>query len=443
VKVAVTGAAGQLGTALLRRLVQEETIEAVLSLDVRAPAIAHPKVHHVDVDVTDPALDRHLAGYDVLIHLAFLVTQKLSPEVYCATNVSGSRNVFEAAAKQKIQHLVYTSSICAYGIVPGHPDPIVEDTPRIYQPGFPYAAAKYAVEAHLDEFEKAHPELIVTRFRPAPALGLHMSPGVSKSLRRRWLLDRGDVPKHWLWDEDVADAIWLAVARRAAGAFVLAPDTPITVREMARIGHFRVLKIPPWAVALALRALGFLRGLGGHASVDSAWVTALNVSLNFSNRRAKTVLGWKPRCPTAADAVLACDRILPEAIAPAIRRFLIWVKFASRAGRVTVSHPGPLSVYVSVTGRQGGDIALSVTRGRVAITTGIPRPPDAVLQLAATDLVALLAPGPGATDLPLTLEEGTPEAKAILVQVLSSYQRACASPGPLEWCARLCPPFLV
>ena len=40
------------------------------------------------------------------------------------------RNVFEAAARAGVGQIIYTSSIAAYGVTPGHPDPLYEDAPR-------------------------------------------------------------------------------------------------------------------------------------------------------------------------------------------------------------------------------------------------------------------------------------------------------------------------
>src|SRR5439155_19868861 len=122
---------------------------------------------------------------EALVHLGFVVTRFERREVMDAINVEGSRNVFRAAAAAGIRRIVYSSSVAAYGVVPGQPVPIVEDTPRRYQDDFAYAANKYRVEEHLDGFEREHPEIAVVRLRPSILIGQRMDHRLGDGLRRR------------------------------------------------------------------------------------------------------------------------------------------------------------------------------------------------------------------------------------------------------------------
>ncbi|MGZ3440179.1 MAG: NAD-dependent epimerase/dehydratase family protein, partial [Polyangia bacterium] len=131
-RIAVTGAAGQLGTVVLRRLAVERGVTAIRSLDLRPPAVASGKLEHVRADVRDRDFARFLDGCDALVHLAFIVTGAPPRPVFDAINVGGSKNVIEAAVKVGIKKIVYTSSVAAYGVVHGHPRPIVETTPRVH-----------------------------------------------------------------------------------------------------------------------------------------------------------------------------------------------------------------------------------------------------------------------------------------------------------------------
>src|SRR5262245_21911716 len=149
-RVVVTGASGQLGSRLLRRLAGDRKVKAITSIDLRPPMIASPKIRMVTVDVRDPDLARHMKDHDALVHLAFVVTEVRPRAELHAINVGGSANAFLAGAKAGVSQIVYSSSIAAYGVVPGHPEPITEDTPRKHQPEFAYAAAKFEVEALLD-----------------------------------------------------------------------------------------------------------------------------------------------------------------------------------------------------------------------------------------------------------------------------------------------------
>src|SRR5262249_40573734 len=153
-KVAVTGGSGQLGSLVLGRLIDDRKVKQIVSLDLVPPSLASGKLSFALDDVRGPDLARHFQGCDALVHLAFVVMQHMDRGVRHGINVAGSRNVFRAAQAAGIKQFCYASSIAAYGVVAGHPVPIVEDTPRRYEPDFAYAANKFEVEAWLDQFEK-------------------------------------------------------------------------------------------------------------------------------------------------------------------------------------------------------------------------------------------------------------------------------------------------
>src|SRR5262249_40959197 len=160
-------------------------------------------------------------GADAVIHLAFVITDLLPRAEYDAINIGGSKNVIRAAIAAGVKTVVYTSSIAAFGLVPGHPVPLVESSPRRPNPEFPYAAAKQAVEDFLDEIEPQHPDVAISRLRPAILVGTRMDHLFGALLRAGFVFDESDSPMPLVWDEDVADAVILAMNQRARGAFIL------------------------------------------------------------------------------------------------------------------------------------------------------------------------------------------------------------------------------
>ncbi len=220
-KVAVTGGSGLLGTAVLRRLAADRAVKSIVSLDRRPPIVAIKKVIAVEADVRDPGFARHLEGCSAVVHLAFILTEWAPRDVMQAVNVEGSKNVFAAAARAGVGTVVYASSVAAYGVVPGHPSPIVEDTPRSHQRSFAYAANKFEVEAFLDGFEREHPDMAIARLRPGIVLGARVDHLLGKAFGQGLLVDNGSPPLPYVWDEDVAAAAHLALKQRARGAFNL------------------------------------------------------------------------------------------------------------------------------------------------------------------------------------------------------------------------------
>src|ERR1044072_690156 len=80
-------------------------------------------------DVLDrDAVDGLVEDADVVVHLAFVIVAGggESREI----NLTGSRNVFEAAVAAGAKRLVYTSSVAAYGFHEGDPSELLtEDIP--------------------------------------------------------------------------------------------------------------------------------------------------------------------------------------------------------------------------------------------------------------------------------------------------------------------------
>src|SRR5205807_598479 len=158
-------------------------VTSIVALDLRPPRLPGRKLQAVLADVRDAEIGKHLSGCDALVHLAFIVAQQTPRGFVDSVNIGGSKNVFEAAAAAGVAAVVYASSVAAYGVLPGHPRPIVEETPRRFQETFPYAAAKFRVEEFLDQFEARHPAIPVARLRPSILIGPGMEHPLGTALK--------------------------------------------------------------------------------------------------------------------------------------------------------------------------------------------------------------------------------------------------------------------
>ena len=302
-RIAVTGGAGHFGGMVLRRLVADSGVRSVVCLDVRPPRLTHDKLEAVDADVRDPALARHFEGADAVVHLAFLISRYKPKELYDAINVEGSKNVFRAAVEAGASQILYSSSAAAYGMVRDHPRPITEDTPRVHQPDFSYNDAKFRVEEFLDEFERQHPEVAVTRLRMVAALGPGMESLMGKFLARGIIPSTSDVPWPIVLGEDVVDAFVLALRKRARGAFNLSADEPMTARQLAAATGMRSLRFPRW-LGMAVAHLSSLTAkLGLGSALDPAWVKYSDATLILSSEKARRELGWERRCNTSLEVL--------------------------------------------------------------------------------------------------------------------------------------------
>jgi UDP-glucose 4-epimerase len=443
-KIAVTGGSGELGTLVLRRLCADRTVGEVVSLDLQPPRLASSKLTAVHADVRDPDFARHLHGCDAVVHLAFIVVGWRPRAEFDAVNVEGSKNVFRAAIAAGVKQIVYSSSVAAYGCVPGHPVPIVESTPRRHQPEFPYSAAKYQVEAFLDELEPQHPEVAIARLRPAILVGVHMEHGLGNVMRRGILPDSGEVPMPLVWDEDVADAVVLALQKGARGAFNLSAGELVPTRELARIGGLKVVHVPKMiarGVQQGAQLLApLLLRLHVAGATDPAWISVGDVPLVMSTDKAKEVLGWKPSAPTAAAVVRRYVETVPRKLDRRIDLFLRLLTLAPRDQEMPAeARRMRVSMHLQLTGPDGGDIALTFDAGRITIEHEVPRPPQATITMKASTLRALLTGKLDYTTATLTGKirvEGEGLAALVLQGIVETFRGITKKPGATGFATR-------
>ena len=168
-RVAITGAAGSLGRAIVKMMLVDDAIASIVAIDIHPLGLIHDKLSVRVADVRDPEIGRHLEGCDALIHCAFLVENAgtMARETIESINIGGTRNVVRAAVDSGLTQILFASSMGAYGI---HPDlegiVLDERTPTRGNDDFYYFHDKAAVERWLDQFEREHPEIAVARLRP-------------------------------------------------------------------------------------------------------------------------------------------------------------------------------------------------------------------------------------------------------------------------------------
>jgi UDP-glucose 4-epimerase len=150
VSVLVTGAAGVLGGAVVRGLL-ERGIEVVAMTRDGEPGTLAGVEDQVRIEAADLRDRDRLAalcarpGLDRVVHLAAFLPARSQADPVTATevNVLGTAALFEAAAAGAVGRFVYASSKSAYGPMPA--GEAVEET-RPARPRDVYGATKYAGE---------------------------------------------------------------------------------------------------------------------------------------------------------------------------------------------------------------------------------------------------------------------------------------------------------
>ncbi|MGH9693843.1 MAG: hopanoid-associated sugar epimerase [Bryobacteraceae bacterium] len=166
----VTGASGFLGWHVAHALAERG--HRVRALCRPTSQLRELDVERVEGDLRDPdSLRRAIEGCEIVFHVAadYRLWSKHPADLY-ASNVDGTRNVLEAAARAKVKRVVYTSTVGCIGMPAGRSGD--EQTPvSIADMAGHYKRSKWLAEQVA--LEKAAAGLPVVIVNPTAPVGDH------------------------------------------------------------------------------------------------------------------------------------------------------------------------------------------------------------------------------------------------------------------------------
>ncbi|MCZ2836875.1 NAD-dependent epimerase/dehydratase family protein [Modestobacter sp. VKM Ac-2985] len=310
--VAITGASGNVGTAVLRALADSGVAE-VRGLARRRPPEEEPyagvRWFRADLGSADSeaVLAEFLDGVDAVVHLAWALIPDREPDVLHAVNVEGTRRVLSAAGAAGVRHVVHMSSIGTYAAGP-QTHPVREDWPATGVPSSQYSRQKVQCEQFVQDFDAAHPDTTVSVTRPT----LVLQPDAASEIGRYFLGPvffpaaralPGAVAKllplplpsslhlGFVHADDVADAIARILDRRAPGAFNLSAPPNFDADGLAGALGVRRVPVPAPVLRTGMQAAFLARLL----QIEPGW---LDLGLGvppLDTTRARTELEWVAR----------------------------------------------------------------------------------------------------------------------------------------------------
>jgi UDP-glucose 4-epimerase len=258
-RVLVTGGAGTIGTAVVRRLLRDD--DEARALDVRVSDQRVPPAWMSEAcdihtgDLRDHAQAREAAaGCTHVIHLAAIVGGIANfhrlPHTLLEVNTGLYNAVFRAALEERVERLVYVSSSMVFERATEYPttEAHIKDTPI---PESAYGFSKLAGEVYCHALHDEH-GLPFTICRPFNAYGpgempddepgiAHMVPDVIRKVlsgqRPLQIFGSGEQTRTITHVDDIADGVVTAMSHPAAENedFNISASEEMTVAEIARV----------------------------------------------------------------------------------------------------------------------------------------------------------------------------------------------------------------
>lgn len=293
-KIMVTGAGGYLGSVLVTQLSSMPEIDEITGIVNRTiPRNPLPeKVNLVKMDIRSPEIADIMAGHDFVIHTAFIVQwpANMSAMVRDDICLNGTRNVAQAAVRNKVHGLLHASSLAAYDPIQAEEKVNLSEDCPIGTGKSPmyYWNNKAITEKILTEILSSS-TVTLTLFRIPYIIGPSNHATVP-GFRQNAVLFPGHNPRaQFIHEDDVVQAFMQAIRSNMPGAFNVVPDDYIRLGEVYQMLEAKPITVPLWLAKL----IAYIRWRFLGSPTHPSWIQATLVDFSASNAKLKTT-GWMP-----------------------------------------------------------------------------------------------------------------------------------------------------
>jgi ornithine--oxo-acid transaminase len=321
----VTGATGFIGGHLAQRLVGEgNQVRCLVRASSDTSLLEELDVEIAVGDLTSArSLTRTAEGCNYVFHCGALVSDWATTREITQINVEGTRNLLEASVAASVQRFIHFSTTDVYGHPRGGP---IDEAHTAVRFANWYAQTKLAAEAEVRRAERAQ-SLDAVILRPATVYGPRSEDvvgDIARAIRggKMVLVDGGRAVAGLCYVDNLIDAAVLALRHDAAPghAFNVSDGLDITWKDFTDglaegLGCSRVRwSLPYWlanGIGFSLehgyRLLRRTTRLNASPLLSRQAVHVLGRDQDFSNRKVRELLGWRPRVdyPTGLQATLA------------------------------------------------------------------------------------------------------------------------------------------
>jgi UDP-glucose 4-epimerase len=299
-KILVTGAAGYIGSNLLKKISNHFPAWNVLGADIRPILNSNKdkKNHFIQLDISNREDVIHQIKKfkpNSIVHLASILNPPpgMSESLQRKIDVEGTRNIIDGAILAKCEQVIITSSGAAYGYHRDNPEWLKETDPIRGHDSFAYSRHKKEVEELLENYRRTNPGLKQLILRPGTVLGPTVNNLITDIFKKPITMGiyGSKSPFVFIWDEDVINIILMGIEKKKFGIYNLAGDGAIPLPEIAKILKKPYIPIPAFVLKTVLYILKQL-----HLSqYEPAQIDFLRYRPVLSNDRLKSEFGYTPK----------------------------------------------------------------------------------------------------------------------------------------------------
>ncbi|MEH6347609.1 MAG: NAD-dependent epimerase/dehydratase family protein [Bermanella sp.] len=262
-KILITGAAGDIGTRLLK-VFRERLDINLYSTDLMT--LPHPvNSYHKACDIRSDEFFTWVETIkpDVIIHLASIVQlpKNMTIEQAHDIDVKATERLLEVSAKIGVKKFVITSSGAAYGYWKDNAEWLTEDMPVRGNDDYFYSSHKRQVEEILARYRKDSPLLKQVILRPGTVLGPNFENPITQMFSKNIItgIAGSDSPFVIIWVDDLVAYLIEAATTDVEGIYNVAGDGTLSLKAIAKRLNKLYLPIPPNFLRFML---GLLKPLG-------------------------------------------------------------------------------------------------------------------------------------------------------------------------------------
>ena len=336
----ITGGAGVTGIALANKFITLG--EKIRILDCRQPTLTDKSMEFIQGDFRDSkTVETACKNIDIVFHLGALqpagsgqTRLKHKKEIYYETNVIGTQNILNSAAKANVRKIVYLSSSIVYGI---------PETTLFYETSTPspigeYGKSKLKAEELCLEFY-AKKRLDVTILRPRTIVGsgrlglFWILFNWIRQNRNIYIIGSGNNRFQFVHLDDIIDACILCQTKGSGEILNLgAKNVDSVYNELTKLIRYaksnsKIIRFNPAVMKCLLKTFNLF---AMSPLVEEHYLVA-DKTFILDTSKAEKLLGWTPKYSNLDSLIHAYDWFIQNRgkIQPEFEGILKLIKFFS------------------------------------------------------------------------------------------------------------------